>query len=125
MTVIDTLEIADELSRDGVFTREQPERLARLSGRAATETLASKDDIAILRAEITALRGEIAGFKAEVATEFARTRADLEHAILVSRREVEVRILEVNKETMKWITGMLLTHGVAVIGVTVALIRLL
>jgi hypothetical protein len=158
MSVIDTLEIADELSRDGVFSREQAERLARLSGRAATDALASKEDIASLRSDIAALRGELGAFKSEIASEFARSRresdqkiaesradlqrtiaetratleesiararADLEHAILLNRREIEVRIHEVNKETMKWMTGMLLTHGVAVIGVTVALIRLL
>ncbi|MDF2782371.1 MAG: hypothetical protein K0S96_2176, partial [Geminicoccaceae bacterium] len=42
MAIVDTLGIADELARDGVFSREQAERLARVSGRAATEALATK-----------------------------------------------------------------------------------
>jgi hypothetical protein len=118
MGVIDTLGIADELAQDGVFTREQAERLARVSGRAATEALATKSDI-------DALRADIASFKADLERAVAQTRSDLEHAILVSRRELEVEIQAVNRDTIKWFAGILLAHGIAVIAVTVTLVKLL
>jgi hypothetical protein len=55
----------------------------------------------------------------------AQMRTDLEHAIVVNRRELEVQIQVVNRETIKWVTGILLAHGIAVIGVTVTLVKLL
>ncbi len=136
MAIVDTLGIADELARDGVFSREQAERLARVSGRAATEALATKSDIDGIRGDIDGIRGEISSFRAEIISEFARTRADLErsiaqtrtgleHSILVNRRELDLQIQVVNRETIKWVTSILLAHGIAVIGVTVTLVKLL
>jgi hypothetical protein len=118
VAIVDTLGIADELARDGVFSREQAERLARVSGRVATEALATKADIKAIRSEIGRLRDEIV-------SEIARTRTDLKHAILVNRRELEVQNQVVNRETIKGVTGILLAHGIAVIGVTVTLVKLL
>ena len=134
MAVIDTLGIADELARDGIFSREQAERLARVSGRAATEALATK-------ADIDAIRGDLANFRTELLAELGRTRADLGRAIaetrghleraitqtrsdlersgLVNRRELDLQIQAINRDTIKWTTGILLAHGIAVIGVTV------
>ena len=37
--MINTLEIADELAEGGVFTRDQAERLARVSAKAAGDAL--------------------------------------------------------------------------------------
>ena len=46
--MIDTLRIADELADGGVFTRDQAERLARVSARTAGETLATKTGLELL-----------------------------------------------------------------------------
>jgi hypothetical protein len=46
--MIDTLQIADELADGGVFTRDQAERLARVSARTAGEALATKTDLELL-----------------------------------------------------------------------------
>jgi hypothetical protein len=43
--MINTLEIADELAEGGVFTRDQAERLARVSAKAAGDALATKNDL--------------------------------------------------------------------------------
>ncbi|MGH6920415.1 MAG: hypothetical protein ACREJ0_22240 [Geminicoccaceae bacterium] len=160
--MIDTLGIADELAQDGVFTREQAERLARVSGRAATETLATKSDIDALRVEIAGFRTEVVGefsrtraelehaiaetradleraiaetradleraiaeTRADLERALAQTRSDLEHAILLNRRELQVEIQTVNRDTIKWFAGILLAHGIAVVGVTVTLVKLL
>jgi hypothetical protein len=140
MGVIDTLGIADELAQDGVFTREQAERLARVSGRAATETLATKSDIDALRVDIAGFRTEVVGeftrtraeleraiaeTRADLERALAQTRSDLEHAILLNRRELQVEIQTVNRDTIKWFAGILLAHGIAVVGVTVTLVKLL
>jgi hypothetical protein len=50
--MIDTLEIADELSQDGMSTREQAERLARLSSKAARATLATRADLEVVKTEL-------------------------------------------------------------------------
>jgi hypothetical protein len=140
MALIDTLAIADELAQGGVFTREQAERLARVSGRAVTEALATKSDIAAIRADIAAFRTDvvneltrtradleraIAETRADLERAIAQTRSDLEHSILLNRRELDVKIEVVNRDTVKWVAGILLAHGIAVIGVTVTLVKLL
>ena len=104
MAVIDTLEIADELARDGVFTREQAERLARISARTAAEALVTKTD---LERAVTLLR------------------KDIETNTALLRNEFEARLQAMAKELIKWFAGIMLAHGVTVIGVTVALVKLL
>jgi predicted regulator of Ras-like GTPase activity (Roadblock/LC7/MglB family) len=46
--MINTLEIADELAEGGVFTRDQAERLARISAKAAGNALATNNDLNLL-----------------------------------------------------------------------------
>jgi len=104
VAVIDTLEIADELARDGVFTREQAERLARISARTAAEALVTKTD---LERAVTLLR------------------KDIETNTALLRNEFEARLQAMAKELIKWFAGIMLAHGVTVIGVTVALVKLL
>ena len=151
MAVVDTLGIADELARDGIFSREQAERLARVSARAGNEALATKTDIGALRGDLANFRTELLGelgrtraeleraiaetraeleraiaeTRAELERSIAQTRSDLEHSGLVNRRELELQIQIVNRDTIKWTTGILLAHGIAVIGVTVTLVKLL
>jgi hypothetical protein len=137
MAIVDTLGIADELARDGVFSREQAERLARVSGRAATETLVTKADletaIALLRKDLEAntalLRNEIAANTAVLRNEIAANMAALRNEIAantaVLRNEFEARLQGVAKELVKWFAGIMLAHGIAVIGVAVTLVKLL
>jgi hypothetical protein len=46
--MIDTPQVANELADGGVFTRDQAERLARVSARTAGEALATKTDLELL-----------------------------------------------------------------------------
>ena len=62
MAIVDTLGIADELARDGVFSREQAERLARVSGRVAVDALVTEADLeaatTVISTQIELLRKE-------------------------------------------------------------------
>jgi len=166
MAIVDTLGIADELARDGVFSREQAERLARVSGRAATEALVTKADLetaatairteiallrkdleqttaglrtaaeantALLRSELESnvalLRSELeanmAQLRSELEANVALLRSGLEASTALLRNEFEARLQATAKELVKWFAGILLAHGIAVIGVTVTLVKLL
>jgi hypothetical protein len=89
MAVMDTLGIAEEFARDGVFSREQAERLARVSAKTVTETLATKHDLDLLR------------------------------------HDFEAGLERIAKELVKWFAGIMVAHGITVIGVPVALVKLL
>jgi hypothetical protein len=133
MAIVDTLGIADELARDGVFSREQAERLARVSGRAATEALVTKADLetvtTAIRTEIALLRKDLEQTSADLrkAAEANTTllRRELEANTALLRNEFEARLQAMAKELVKWFAGILLAHGIAVIGVTVTLVKLL
>jgi hypothetical protein len=122
MAVVDTLGIADELARDGIFSREQAERLARVSGRAATDALVTKADLAT---ETTAIRTEIMVLRRDL----EHTADDLRQAIdangALLRSAFDARLQATAKDLVRWFAGILLAHGIAVIGVTVTLVKLL
>jgi hypothetical protein len=133
MAIVDTLGIADELARDGVFSREQAERLARVSGRAATEALVTKADLetvtTAIRTEIALLRKDLeqtsADLRKAAEANTALLRRELEANTALLRNEFEARLQAMVKELVKWFAGILLAHGIAVIGVTVTLVKLL
>ena len=133
MAIVDTLGIADELARDGVFSREQAERLARVSGRAATEALVTKADLetvtTAIRTEIALLRKNLeqtsADLRKAAEANTALLRKELEANTALLRNEFEARLQAMAKELVKWFAGILLAHGIAVIGVTVTLVKLL
>ena len=50
--MMNTLQIADELAEGGVFTRDQAERLARVSAKAAGEALATRTDLDRLQSRL-------------------------------------------------------------------------
>ena len=87
-----------------MFTREQAEPLARISARTAAEALVTKTD---LERAVTLLRKGI----------------ETNTALL--RNEFEARLQAMVKELIKWFAGIMLAHGVTVIGGTVALVKLL
>jgi hypothetical protein len=133
MAIVDTLGIADELSRDGVFSREQAERLARVSGRAAIEALVTKTDLA---SEAVAIRTELANEATAIRAEISSLRIDLEHTTsnlrnaieangALLRSEFDAKLQANSKELVKWFAGILLAHGIAVVGVMVTLVKLL
>jgi hypothetical protein len=122
MAAIDTLGIADELAQGGVFSREQAERLARVGWRAASEALATKSD---LENETTAVKTEIALLRKDLEQTGADLASKIEASTALLRNEFEARLQAMAKELVKWFAGIMLAHGIAVIGVTVTLVKLL
>jgi class 3 adenylate cyclase len=118
VAIVETLGIADELARDGVFSREQAERLARVSSRVAVDALVTKADLA---AETGAIRAEIALLRKDVEN-LGRT---MEASAALLRNEFAAKLQAMAKELVNWFPGILLAHGLAVIGVTVTLVKLL
>ena len=49
---MNSLQIADELAEGGVITRDQAERLARVSAKAAGDALATKNDLSLLESRL-------------------------------------------------------------------------
>jgi len=133
VAIVDTLGIADELARDGVFSREQAERLARVSGRAASEALVTKADLEAvtnsIRAEIALVRKDLERTSIDLRniaeSNMALLRNELGSNTALLRNEFEARLQATAKELIKWFAGILLAHGIAVIGVTVTLLKLL
>ena len=133
MAIVDTLGIADELARDGVFSREQAERLARVSGRPATEALVTKADLetvtTAIRTEFALLRKDLgltsADLRKAADANMALLRNEIEANTALLRNGFEARLQATAKELVKWFAGTLLAHGIAVVGVTVTLVKLL
>ena len=62
--LFDTLELTKALQPS--FTPEQAEALVYALGRASTDQLASKSDIAELRGEIAIVKGDISALKGDI-----------------------------------------------------------
>ena len=78
MTVMfDTLKLAQDLRDEAGFTPQQAEGLATALGRSASESIATKADIAEVKTEIAGLRAELKTDIAEVRTEMQQIKADL------------------------------------------------
>ncbi len=107
---LERIEVAGQ-ARDGVFSREQAERLARLGARAAGDALVTKAD---LEAATAAIR-----------TEIALLRKDVETNTALLRQEFDAKLQAMAKELVKWFAGIMLAHGIAVAGLTVTLVKLL
>jgi hypothetical protein len=145
--MIDTLQIADQLAEGGVFTRDQAERLARVSVRTAGEALVTKADLSAtesalradlsatesaLRGEISALRGDLGATESALRGEIGALKVDLratEAAIRSDMALMESRLETVlergQKRLVMWFAGIMVMHATAVIGLTVGLIKLL
>ena len=89
---------------------------------AAGEDPATRADLetatAAIRSEIVLLRSEW-----EAKTDLLRSAFEARTDLL--RNEFEARLQAMAKELVKWFAGILLAHGIAVIGVTVTLVKLL
>jgi hypothetical protein len=103
------------------FTEAQVKALAEFFD----SQMATKADIAELKAELkydiekvrADLSVEIEHVRADLSAEIARVRADLELKIA----GLDVKISDTKAETIKWVAGLLIAQGAAV----VALIRFL
>jgi hypothetical protein len=103
----DTLKFVRRLRDDETFTPQQAERLADALSEAVRDDIATKQDVALVRAEIADLRTEL---KADSAALRAESKADM---------------AELKADILKWMFGAIGFQTVLILGAVIALIRII
>ena len=124
----DTLAFARRLEAAG-FSRVQAEALAEEQARLIDERLATKADIAAIRADIEALRLSTAR---DIEALRLSGKADIEALRLSGKADIEALRLsgkhdlaEVRADILKWLVGSVGLQTVVILGSLLALLRLL
>ena len=73
------------------------------------------------KTDIAEVKHEIAELKAELKYDIEKVRADLSAEIARVRADLELKIADAKADTIKWVAGLLVAQGAAI----VALIRFL
>ena len=130
----DTLKLARAL-RQASFTNEQAEGAAEAIAGALQADLATKGDLAEVRA---GLKGDIAELKAELKGDIAELKAELKGDIAEIRSElreqglrldakietVRSEISAAKADTIKWMFGTIGFQTIVILGAVMALLRL-
>jgi Protein of unknown function (DUF1640). len=136
--LFDTLRLSRTLRDKGHFTPEQAEALAEALGEAAQNDLATKADLAALKADMAtkadlaalkadmATKADLAALKADMATkaDLAALRAELKADIAAVRAELKADIAEVKVDILKWVVGAIGFQTVVILGALVSLIKI-
>jgi hypothetical protein len=104
--LFDTLRLSRTLRDKGHFSAEQAETLAEALGEAVQGDLATKADLAALRADVAALKSELKG-----------DLAGLES-------KLEARIAEAKADILKWVVGAIGFQTLVILGALVSLARI-
>ncbi len=111
MTVIfDTLKLAKELRDEAGFPQQQAEGLATALSQTTSDTLATKTDIAEVKAEIADLRSEMKTEIAEVRAEIADLRTELKSDIARLENDiaqVRTEMQQMKAELLKWFIAII------------------
>jgi len=120
--LFDTLLVARTLRAKG-FTPDQADGIAEAFGTATHAELATKADLATLRAElktdIAELKGEIAGLRGEIGR-FEGKIGGVEGQIGGLRGEIGA----IKADILKWVVGAIGFQTVATLGTVIALVRI-
>ncbi len=120
----DTHRFVKRLTESG-FTERQAETLADEQVALLNANLATKADIAAVKADIAKLRAElkadIAKLRAELKGDVAKVRAEFKGDIAKVQAELKADIATVKADLLKWMIGALIAQG----GLVVALVKLL
>ena len=92
----DTLEIARELEEDYDFNKEQSEGIAKLIHRHLVANVATKEDTAQLRKDVSS---EIAQLRKDVSSEIAQLRKDVSSEIAQLRKDLEGKLRNLEEKT--------------------------
>ncbi|WOJ91801.1 DUF1640 domain-containing protein (plasmid) [Methylocapsa polymorpha] len=130
MTAIlfDTLRVSRTLRDKGHFTPEQAESLAEALGEATQGDLATKADLAAVKAELkndiaelrTELKGDIAALRTELKSDNSALRTELKGEI----GELRTKIAETKTDILKWIIGAIGFQTIVILGALVSLAKL-
>ena len=74
-----------------------------------------------MHAEFAAVRQEIEGHRQQTEAEFAAVRQEMQAGFAVLRQEMRMLVAETKAEMVRWMLGL----SLAIVGLTVALLRLL
>ncbi|MCI0465414.1 MAG: CCDC90 family protein [Beijerinckiaceae bacterium] len=130
--LFDTLRLSRTLREKGHFSAEQAETLAE----ATHEDLATKPDVAALKAAFTEtkaeLKTEIAETKAELKTDIAELKteiAEVKAEISIIKAEManlatKSQLAEVKAEILKWMVGAIGFQTAAILATIVGLVRI-
>ncbi len=130
----DTLRFVRTLREKAKMSSEQAEGLADAVAEAIQNDLATKTDIALVRADIEALRlstkADITAVRTDVEALRLSTRTDIEALRLSTKadlREAELRLearIEGTKvEIIKWVIGSIGFQALVIVGAVAALTR--
>lgn len=122
--IFDKLAYVRRLEQDGNFNRPQAEALSEALHDAVRESVATKQDVAEFRAEVSAemaaLRQEIAQQGKDLRQEIAQQGRDLRHEITQQGKDLRAHTDLQISQLKIWIMGGLLTSVVAVVGAVIA-----
>jgi hypothetical protein len=114
---IDTLTFARKLT-DAGLDRKVAEAVAEGLAEADTSDLATKGDLGAVRSD---LKSEIQAVRSELREEIQAVRSELREEIHSVRSELQLSISETKAELLRF----MLVQAVAIVGLTVTLIKLL
>ena len=123
--IYDTLKLSEALRVS--FTPEQSDTLAQAFSASTESTVATKLDIAELKAEIADVRTEIADVRTELKieiaalrTEIANLRTEVKTDIAALRTEVKTDIATLKVDMVRWIVGAIAFNLLGTIGIMIA-----
>lgn len=131
----DTHKFIKHLTENG-FTEQQAEVLAEEQVNLLNSNLATKADIADVKADIEKLRlatkadieklrlatkADIADVKADIESLRLATKADIEKL----RQEIKTDMANLRAELVKWVYGAMIAQVILIVSLVVALVKLL
>jgi len=126
----DTLKFVEHLEAGG-FTHQQAKATAEAFAEATSQELATKTDIATLKADITLIRtdfrAELVEVKADIAlirTDFRAELAEVKSDIALIRTDFRAELAETKADIMKWMIGALGIQTLALLGGLAAIIKI-
>ena len=127
MSTFDTLHAAKTLTQAG-FAPPQAEAITDTIRAAFTDSVATKGDIAELRAEMAAVRTELKGDIATTKADIAAVQAKLEADIAAVQAKLEADIAAVKTDMAEQFAALykqLWVMAVGIVGLTVTLVKLI
>jgi uncharacterized protein YdhG (YjbR/CyaY superfamily) len=112
---IDTLAYAKRLIQAGM-PQQQAEVQAQVLKEIIDNNLATKKDIAEVKAEIEKVRAELKADIERVKADLEKAKVELKADIERVRAELKVDIAKVKADIIKWIMGMLIAQSAVIVG---------
>ena len=120
--IYDTLKLSKALRTS--FTSEQSDTLAQAFSESTEDTVATKLDVAGLRADTADLRTELKTEIAALRIDMADLRTELKTEIAALRVELKTDIANLKVDMVRWIVGAIALNLLGTIGIMIAVAQL-